>query len=369
MKLFHCPHCGQTLYFENESCLNCSRTVGYSPDLGTMTSLRPEGPRWIADADPDPSARYRFCANWEQGACNWLIPAPETAPVKEGALCTACRHNRMIPDLSAPEAKARWIRIETAKRRLIYTLLRLGLPLPLAGTGHPEPLIFDFLSQEGSAEPVMTGHASGVVTIALEEADDAEREKRRIGMGEDYRTLLGHFRHEIGHYYWDLLVRDGGHLEACRARFGDDREDYQGALNRHYENGPPADWAERHVSPYASMHPWEDWAETWAHYLHIVDTLEMAGSLGLTIYSAVGAPDEAVIAGQVDFDPMRLQEVAPLMRAWVPVSTALNALNRAMGQADIYPFVLPEPAVEKIGFVQRLVQEARDQGSRGSSGS
>ena len=94
----------------------------------------------------------------------------------------------------------------------------------------------------------MTGHENGIITIALAEADGFERERRRLEMGEPYCTLLGHFRHEVGHHFWDLLVRDGGQLQACRALFGDDSEDYQAALQRHYRDGPVPDWQQRYVS-------------------------------------------------------------------------------------------------------------------------
>jgi hypothetical protein len=92
--------------------------------------------------------------------------------------------------------------------------------------------------------------------------------------------LLGHFRHEVGHYFWDRLVATDPHqLEEFRVLFGDDRQDYGEALKRHYDEGAPANWQDTYISMYATMHPWEDFAETWAHYLHIVDTLETAGAL------------------------------------------------------------------------------------------
>ena len=148
---------------------------------------------------------------------------------------------------------------------------------------------------------MVTGHDNGAVTIALSEADPAESEKRRAELDEPYRTPLGHFRHEIGHHYWDVLVRDGGMLEACRARFGDDREDYAEALQRHYREGPPANWQERFVSAYATSHPWEDFAEAWAHYFHIVDTLDTANAFGLSLEPTIDR--EGGHKARVDFDP------------------------------------------------------------------
>jgi hypothetical protein len=202
----------------------------------------------------------------------------------------------------------------------------------------------------------MTGHDDGLITLALVEADDAERVKRRTAMGEPYRTLLGHFRHETGHYFWDRLVRDGGRLAECRAVFGDDTQDYSAALQRHYKEGPPPDWQENFVSAYATAHPWEDFAETWAHYLHIVDTLEMARAFGLGI--APRADRTGELATEVDFDPYRTKDIRAVIEAWVPLTATVNSLNRCMGAADLYPFVLSPAVVEKLAFIQALVHGA-----------
>ena len=236
MRLFECQHCRQPLFFENDKCDSCGRHLGYIPELGTMSAVEPDGDRWKALADS--TNLYRFCANTVFDACNWLVLAdsPET-------FCAACRHNRMIPDLSVPQNVTRWRKIETAKHRLFYTLVRLYLPRPTR-TEEPESgLAFDFLQAAAPSKPVMTGHASGLITLSLSEADDSERERQRNAMEEPYRTLLGHFRHEIGHYYWDLLVRDPSGLDEFRRVFGDEREDYGAALKSHYEKGAPLELA------------------------------------------------------------------------------------------------------------------------------
>jgi hypothetical protein len=286
--------------------------------------------------------------------CNWLVPAGSA-----DRYCVACRHNRTVPDLSRPQQVGEWWRLEQAKHRLFYSILRLGLPHPTKAEDAARGLAFDFLADPpGDGPKVMTGHDNGLITISLVEADDAEREKRRRAMGEPYRTLLGHFRHEVGHYYWDRLVRDGGRLDECRALFGDDREDYGDALKRHYAEGPPADWRERFVSAYATTHPWEDFAETWAHYLHVVDTLETAGALRLRV-DARAAP-EGSVAADVDFDAYEVADFGRIAAAWFPVALAVNSLNRSMGQPDLYPFVLAPAVVEKLAFVHRLVGAGRE---------
>ena len=352
MKLFKCQACGQLLYFENDRCTRCSRSLGYLPLETTLSALEPEGEAWQAWGGS--GGVYRFCENSKRGVCNWVIPnrSHET-------FCLACRHNRTIPDLTAEENFARWRRLEAAKHRLFYTILRLKLPLSNRVDDPDRGLAFDFIDSgpAPTAGSVVTGHSNGVITVALKEADDVERERERRELGETYRTELGHLRHEIGHYYWDRLVKDQV-LESFRARFGDERVDYAAALERHYSAGPPPDWREAFVSAYASAHPWEDFAETWAHYLHIVDGLETASSFGLRVQP--GIDDAGVLHAQVDFDPHRATSIAQLIDAWLPVTFAVNSLNRSMGQRDLYPFFLSPPVVEKLGMIHELMRAARE---------
>lgn len=348
MKLFKCQSCQQILYFENTVCEQCSHRLGYLPEIGAMSALEPEGDMWRALGAS--GALFRFCANAAYDACNWLVDAAVDSP-----FCVCCRHNRMIPDLSDQANLAAWRQIETAKHRLFYSLLRLKLPLPTSNADSVAALAFDILAEplEVGGPRVMTGHENGLITLALAEADDAFRERNRVDMHEPYRTLLGHFRHETGHYFWDRLVRDGKRLEACRALFGDDTQDYAQALQGYYANGAPIDWQSRFVSTYAASHPWEDFAETWAHYLHIVDTLETARAFGLSTRPGLVSGYE--LDAVVDFDPYRAVGIARLIESWLPLSLALNSLNRAMGKADLYPFVLSAPAIEKLRFVHDLV--------------
>jgi hypothetical protein len=295
----------------------------------------------------------RFCANADYGVCNWLIPADA-----KGGLCPACRHNDTIPDISGSERLQAWSAIELAKHRLFYTLMRWRLPLQTRAEDPEHGLAFEFLADpEPNAGPkVMTGHDNGIITIALTEADSAEREKRRAELAEPYRTLLGHFRHEVGHHYWDVLVRDGGKLDACRAVFGDDRQDYGAALQRHYQQPAPPDWPEHFVSAYATSHPWEDFAETWAHYLHIVDMLETASAFGLRIAPPIDV--EGVHKGRVDFDPYVDGDIEQILEAWTPFVVAMNSVSRAMGRPDFYPFILAPAVATKLGFIHGLVRSA-----------
>ena len=346
MKLFECQNCGQLLYFENTLCESCGLQLGYLPERETVTALKPEGPLWQALAEP--RGRYRFCANAEHEACNWLIPADQP-----DQFCAACRHNRTIPDLSIPENLAHWRKIEFAKHRLFYTLLKLRLPHTTRAEDPEDGLAFDFVTTEGvsphgPAAPVMTGHANGLITINLAEADDAERERQRTAMGEPYRTLLGHFRHEVAHYYWDQLIANSEVIEEFRKVFGDERADYAEALQRHYAEGPPADWPERFVTAYAGSHPWEDFAETWAHYFHMVDTLETARAFGLSVRPRVTKGADLSIS--IDFDPHK-SDMARIIDAWLPLTFAVNSVNRSMGQPDLYPFVLSPAVIVKLTFI------------------
>jgi len=362
MKLFTCQHCDQVLYFENVRCEKCGCRLGYLAETNVLSALEPAAD--AKDATPGQpgiwqalAARgklFRFCANAAYHACNWLIPADAAE-----SYCIACRHNRTVPDLTPADNVFAWRKLEMAKHRLFYTLLKLRLPLANRVDAPAYGLVFDFLAEAPTqAVPkVMTGHDNGVITIALAEADDAEREKRRLTMGEPYRTLLGHFRHEVGHYFWDRLVADSTALTACRAVFGDESEDYGQALQAYYDNGPPADWQNNFVSAYATAHPWEDFAETWAHYLHIVDTLEMANAFGLRIRPHVDKSAELAI--EIDLDPYREGNIQRITDAWLPLTFAVNSLNRCMGVPDLYPFVLSPAIIDKLGFIHDLVHARR----------
>lgn len=343
MKLFHCQHCARIIYFENWICGNCSRRLGYLPELNELSALEPEGEVWRALAAPN--ERYRFCANAEFSVCNWLVPVHSAE-----AFCIACRHNQTIPDLQLQENRTAWQKLEAAKHRTFYSLKRLNLPLENRAEDPEKGLVFDFLSDKGTK--VLTGHSNGLITINLKEANDAEREKTRLAMGETYRTLLGHFRHEIGHYFWDRLISPGN-LEAFRDLFGDERADYDAALKKHYESGAPENWQENFISRYASAHPWEDFAETWAHYLHIVDTIEMASSFGIRVQTAAGR--HTPLEAEPDFDPYEGGDIDRIVQVWLPLAIAVNAINRCMGEPDLYPFVLTPQVITKLGFIHRLV--------------
>jgi hypothetical protein len=351
MKLFKCQNCGQVLYFENTRCESCGYPLGYLSQAMTISALEPDGDLFRALAAPD--RPVRMCDNAVHDACNWLVDTDGTTNV-----CLACRHNRVIPDLTIPLNLERWKLLERAKHHLFYSLLRLRLPLANRIDDPEHGLAFDFLADtpDTATPKVMTGHDNGLITIALAEADDAERERRRTQMNEPYRSLLGHFRHEVGHYFWDVLVRDGGRLEDCRAVFGDDSQDYDLALQTHYKSGPQPNWQENYVSRYASTHPWEDWAETWAHYLHSTDTLEIAAACGLALRPAHAAePSLKKITVPQGEGRERFDKIAA---DWHALTYVLNNLNRSLGQADAYPFILSAPALDKLRFVHDTIAAA-----------
>src|SRR6476619_1318671 len=348
MKLFECQNCGQPLYFENTTCESCGLRLGYLPERALVTAL--EEADGLLRALAAPGERYQFCANAQHNVCNWLVNCDQAE-----VFCAACRHNRTIPDLMGSENLAHWRKIEFAKHRLFYSLLRLRLPLATR-LEDPNGLAFDFLSNPiGAAAAhsrVMTGHASGLITLNVAEADDPERERQRKSMGEPYRTLLGHFRHEIAHYYWDRLVA-APRIDEFRRLFGDEREDYEASLQRHYANGPAPDWPERFVTSYASSHPWEDFAETWAHYFHMIDTLETAGAFGIHLRPKVAKSSD--LTTTIDFDPHQAS-LERIIDAWLPLTFAMNSINRSMGQADLYPFTLGPGVIVKLAYVHGRIR-------------
>jgi len=375
MRIFRCDRCGSALYFENWRCLRCGSVLAFLPDVMDLGAIEPAPDPQAAGlwrrphaADSAPGRRWRLCRHHANThVCNFAIPVHDPHP-----LCVSCRQTRVLPDLSQPGNVQRWYRLEVAKRRLFFTLVRLGLiPAdPFAGAARPSHdthtpnphtggapdlgPVYEFLA-DLPGQPVPTGHARGVVTVNIAEADDDERMRRRITLHEPYRTLLGHLRHESGHYYWDRLVGGTPALPAFRALFGDERSDYALALQAHYARGTaggqaPAEGPEGFVSVYATAHPWEDWAETWAHYLHMIDLLETAASFETQLRAPPARPPTAGLRpphasadGPGDFDA--------LVARWVPLTLLVNSLNRSLGHGDAYPFALGPGVQAKLRFV------------------
>jgi hypothetical protein len=350
MKNFACSNCGNTVYFENVKCLRCGSMLGFDSAALSIVAVEDAG---RSEAAPEASifrkigagpqdGLLRTCANAEFGVCNWLTPEQDG-----NIFCKACDLNRLIPNLSEFGSLTAWRALEHAKKRLVYSLMRFELPFD--GTASAKgPLTFDFVRN------ALTGHLDGVVTIDVSEADAVERERQRQKFDEPFRSLLGHLRHESGHYYWMVLVEEGGRLEEFRKLFGDEREDYDAALARHHSDGPATDWQDRYVSAYAGAHPWEDWAETWAHYLHMVDALDTAAAEGMEGHGLrLDLRDDIYV--NVKFET--------LMARWIPLTIALTSLSRSMGHDDFYPFVIPKPAYDKLAFVHRVLHTPAEQAS------
>lgn len=346
MKLYTCSQCSSPLYFENTSCLKCGHQLGLDPLTLELVTLAGAGNGIFTDIN-DKARKYKLCANHQYDACNWLIPISG-----ESDLCVACVLNRTIPPLTE-ENIALWRKIEIAKHRLIYSLLRLGLSVVPMQDDEGPGLAFDFLADLSPDQKVMTGHNEGLITLNISEADEAKRTRNKLDLGEKYRTLLGHFRHETGHYYWDVYIRDQGNVETFRSVFGDEQQDYETSLKTYYEQGPPANWMENFISPYASAHPWEDWAESWAHYLHMLDTLETAYYFGVSVNPRQAA-DTDLMSADIDKDPYSVKSFDRVFKMWLPITFAVNSLNRSMGHLDFYPFVVAPGVIRKMAFIHDL---------------
>ena len=358
MKLFHCDQCRNALFFENVQCLHCGSDLAFLPTRMALAAIEqvPQAPglwRRKKQGKAPSTNHFRLCHNnSKHQACNFAVPEADPNP-----FCVSCRLTQIVPDLSVAGNRERWFRTEAAKRRLFYTLARLGLVSNNPANGLSDGPVFQFLADLPGLQ-VMTGHMNGVVTLNIAEADDDERVKRRLQMREPYRTLLGHFRHESGHYYWDTLIRDAGRQEEFRAVFGDEQQDYRAALQSHYANGAMAGWQASFVSAYAASHPWEDWAETWAHYLHMVDLLETAAAYN-TRLAVPGDRNDADDAVVNPFDDVASFEL--LVEQWVPLTLLVNSMNRSLGQEDAYPFALSATSLDKLRFVHNLIQSQQMQ--------
>jgi hypothetical protein len=339
MLAFACPVCGRLVSFENTTCLHCRAELGFDWSGQTMRAVGSPG-----------SEPTRRCANAQLAACNWLVQ-------QDGELCASCLLTRTRPNDTDADGLSAFAAAEGTKRRLLFELADLGLPITGRAQKPSEGLAFDLLSSE--SEVVTTGHADGVITLDLAEVDPAHREQMRVRFREPYRTVLGHFRHEIGHYYQPILIAPESPAELrCRELFGDEREDYQQAIDRYYSDGAPADWEQRFVSAYATMHPWEDWAETFAHYLHIHDAVQTAAAYGIRVDGpSIATRDTAPLHSRPEGAD---GDIHTVLAAWIPLTYALNATSRSMGEPDVYPFILTAEIEAKLAFIDGLVRELGD---------
>lgn len=353
-RAFRCT-CGKPVFFLNSTCLSCGMALGYVPQIGEVRALEPGAePGLWRPAGDDIEKSYRRCANFDSPAgCNWLVAEDDN-----NDQCLACRLNRTLPDLAYADNRRYWRAIEADKRRLVSQLLALGLPVRPKTVDPEHGLAFDLLRSIPGGANVMTGHALGLITLNIEEADDAVRERLRTALHEPYRTLLGHLRHEIGHYYWDQLVLGSPRLEPFRVLFGDERADYSAAIKANYDQGPPTDWQEHHISAYASAHPWEDWAETWAHYLHLIDSLDTAVAHGLDAEDLELSMEPFTKADLYAPDDEDAPKALLLINSWVELVTVLNEIARSLGQPDFYPFVLSRTVVKKLHFIHLVIRDS-----------
>jgi hypothetical protein len=348
MRVFNCGNCGQLVFFDNSQCLRCEASLGYVHARRDIIALTEVAAHRFVDL-ATPVQAWQRCATAAVTGCNWLVS------FGSNALCESCQLTRTRPADNDTEGMAELVRGEMAKRRLIFQLAELSLPVVARNEATGSGLAFDLLSS--SETKVVTGHDDGVITLDLAEADDEHREQLRLQLSEPYRTLLGHFRHEIGHYYWPLLVHDADTLDACRALFGDDTADYAQAVKEHYASPTDDDdsWMKNHISRYATMHPYEDWAETFAHYLHILDTLQTAESFGVGTTDPLGQRRLTQRTGAHPTRPDGSTTFGEVIDHWLELSYALNQINRSMGDEDLYPFVLTAAVIRKMAFVDHLV--------------
>lgn len=347
MKVFQCGNCDYPIFFENYECENCRHVSGYRDVDRQMLTFDPSESTLLSDRE---KIEYKYCKNHEHGVCNWLIlkDSPED-------FCSACQLNRTIPDLSDSTNFPKWKNLEVAKHRLIYQLQKIGLPLPSKMTT-AEGLCFDFIAKSKTSN-IMTGHANGVITVLLREADSVLREQAKQEMQERYRTLIGHLRHEVGHYFWEQLIsNDEDALRSFRNIFGNEETNYGDALQAYYKNGAPDNWRDSFISKYATSHPWEDWAETWAHYLHIMDMVETAHFFGIEVNNKEISENMKIASS---FDPYTLQDFETIVQTCVPLSFAVNSINRAMGIPDVYPFVISPTVANKMKFIHQLLLPKR----------
>ena len=336
-----CPHCRHFVYLDTLTCPNCEAELGYHLVTRQFYGVR-HGHVVIDDMT------WYTCSNREW-SCNWLVR--EDAPAGR---CFACRLTRRRPAANDTVALEKLAKTEEAKRRLLLQLGDLGMPI-VPWDVKEGGLGFDLISSLSDGKPVMIGHANGIITIDLAESLDDRREALRVRLGEPYRTILGHLRHEVGHYFQNVLLADDELWARCRALFGDERASYKDALARHYKLGAPSNWHDGFISEYATMHPWEDFAETFAHYLHITGTLQTAAVIGIHLDASVTNLRDTDVIPLVSY---RDEPIQRLLSDWEWMSQGFNRINRAMGFGDLYPFTIVGPVRHKLAFIHDIVTRA-----------
>ncbi|MDM7457933.1 MAG: putative zinc-binding metallopeptidase [Paracoccus sp. (in: a-proteobacteria)] len=314
MQRFNCPACGSRVYFHNQACM-CGQNLFYDPETRQMTG-GPDGCRMRAVI-----------------GCNWTV---EASSRDSHGLCRSCAMSRVIPDLETGPNRALFAKAERAKRWVLANLSQWAWFTDADRGRKPH---FLMLSEHlvGRSEQITMGHAAGEITINITEADALIRLQRQRELGEHYRSMVGHFRHELAHFLFDRLAQAPGFIEGFRSIFGDEREDYAAALARHYK--APRDPGDAFITGYATAHPHEDWAETVAHLLHLVDFTDSFVSTGLTM---PGLPP--------GFRPYEEEDTALLLAVGMAVAVAVNDINRALDNDDLYPFVLTPEVRRKITF-------------------
>ncbi|MBI3225146.1 MAG: putative zinc-binding metallopeptidase [Mycolicibacterium cosmeticum] len=353
MRAFACPVCDTFIAFEADHCADCGTELGLHLPSLNMLALADgvavhEGTRWVR------------CNQHRTLACNWLAPEEQDEESLAGprGRCLSGSLIRREPAADDTLAREKLVPTAAALRRLVFQLADIGLPI--------EPywmrdggLAFDLLSSYTTGEKVIIGHANGVITIDVVESLDDYRESLRVRLGEPYRTMLGHFRHEVGHYYQNVLVENGSgadvYLDDCRKLFGDEQAGYSEAIARHYKLGAPEGWAATFISEYATMHPWEDFAECFAHYLHIADTMDTAREAGMVLHAdrvRFNAPRDIVALECYDDEP-----IERMLFDWKWMSLFFNRVNTAMGKNPLYPFEIPPAVVDKLAFVHRVIRD------------
>ena len=337
MRRFTCESCAEEVAFDALRCASCSSPLGYVPAQQAVKVLHPAAGAVSFSISGDDAEFWR-CPNSARG-CNWVLPAG-TGDI----WCRSCGLTPGRPDETNPDALAAWSTAEAVKRRLVHQLDHLALPIDPRSDATPDGLAFDLVYVPGQFGPA--GKVDEAVTLDLADADvqDVGAPPRRVHA--PFRTLIGNLRHKVGHHYWHRLVGQSDHVTPFRRLFGDERADYPAAIEPH-QAAVAHHWdASRFVTGRAESHPFEDWAETFAHYLHILDATDTAEAYRL--------PDGQCEMGRPQSSPGG-GTFAEILRLWRPTAPAVNALAASLGLPAVYPFQLTGVVLQKFEFVHARV--------------
>jgi hypothetical protein len=85
----------------------------------------------------------------------------------------------------------------------------------------------------------------------------------------------------------------------------------------------------------------------------MIDTLDTARAFGLRIRADAGRVGN--LSASISFDPYDQASFSAILEVWLPMTFAVNSINRSMGIDDLYPFIISPEVAGKLTLVHNIV--------------